>query len=355
MARLQRSLARQFRQYAAMRSDIGLVMTEQCPVGCRHCLASCTMEASDLPPLATHLAWVAQVARVDRCKALTITGGEPFVYYQRLLEIVHGCRAHGLRASVFTSAYWATRDEIADLKLQQLAEAGLTGITVSSDEYHQERIPLTNVVRVLRASQDRGIAPKISLTCAPHGPGGDQLESDLRRRLGRHALDGVEIEAGGIVKAGRACELAFFASQPAERSKLVCNALGPVIGGDGTVAACCRAPLPGDSPLILGDLDTEEFESIYRRFLEHPIIPFIQTWGLIEMLERLLDEGLASGLVDYRDATEEQICELCQAILADQAHVSFFTDLLHDPEVRGRLGILTFVLYGDPALLETMG
>jgi hypothetical protein len=177
----------------------------------------------------------------------------------------------------------------------------------------------------------------------------------LRRRLGRHALDGVKVEAGGIVKGGRACDLVFPGTRPPEQPKLVCNALGPVIQRDGVVVACCRAPLPSDSPLILGDLDNASFESIYRRFLEHPIIPFIQTWGLIELLERLLDEGLAARLAGYRDAGEEQICELCQAILADQAHVSFFADLFHDPEVRGRLGILTFVLYGDSALLETMG
>jgi hypothetical protein len=70
------------------------------------------------------------------------------------------------------------------------------------------------------------------------------------------------------------------------------------------------------------------------------------------MLERLIDEGFAAELAGFRNAREEQICQLCQAILSEQAHVSFFAELFHDPEVRRRLGILTFVLYGDSALLE---
>ena len=349
---LERALAQQHRQYAAMRTEIGLVMTEQCPVGCRHCLASCTMEVSDLPPLEAHLDWIAKVSRVDRCQSICITGGEPFVYFQRLLKVVEGCRRHGLRATVFTSAYWATSDEIAAHRLQLLAHAGLSGIAVSADEYHQESIPLANVARVLRASKQRGISPRLSLTYLPRGREVTQVERDLRRELGQRVLEGVQIEAGGIVKGGRACELVFPGMLPVEQPKLVCNALGPTIQRDGTVASCCRGPLPRSSPLVIGDLNAEGYQPIYQRFLSHPVIPFIQTWGLIEMLERLIDEGLAAELAGYRDAREEQLCELCQAMLSEQAHVSFFAALFHDPDVRKRLGILTFVLYGDPALLE---
>ena len=160
------------------------------------------------------------------------------------------------------------------------------------------------------------------------------------------------MEVGGIVEAGRACDLVFPRTRPAEQPKLVCNALRPVIQLDGTVASCCRAPLPGTRPLIIGDLNAQDFEPIYQRFLDHPVIPFIQTWGLIDMLERLIDEGLAVELVGYREAREEQICHLCQAILSQQAQVSFFAKLFDDPEARRQLGVLAFVLYGDSTLLK---
>ena len=358
-ARTERSLARalsqQYRQYAAMRTEISLVLTEQCPVGCKHCLASCTMQVPDLPALETHLAWIAQVSRVDRCKSISITGGEPFLYFQRLLQVVDGCRTRGLGATVVTSAYWATSGEIAAEKIEQLALAGLTGIMVSTDEYHQESVPLANVSRVLRAAKECGISSKVALTYLPRGRSADQVERELRRKLGQRTLDGVQIEAGGIVKLGRAYELEFPGTRQAEQPKLVCNALGPVIRPDGAVESCCRAPLSSTSPLIIGDLNAEGFQSIYQRFSRHPIIPFIQAWGLLEMLDRLIDEGLATGLEGYRDAREEDICELCQAILSKPTHVLFFTELFHDPEVRRRLGILTFLLYGDSALLEGTG
>ncbi len=353
---LARDLARQYRRYAAGRTDVGLAVTEQCPVGCRHCLSSSsTMQVPDMPAPETHLNWIAKVSRVDRCTAITITGGEPFLYFQRLLQVVDGCRTRGLSANVFTSAYWATSDEIAADKLKQLAHAGLTGITVSADEYHQERVPQANVARVLNAARECGLSPKVALTYVPRGRSATQVKRDLRRELGQRTLDGVEIEAGGIVKLGRAREMVFPGNRPAEQPKLVCNALGPVIQLDGTVASCCRAPLPSTSSLIIGDLNAEDFQTIYQRFLSHPIIPFIQTWGLLEMLERLIDEGLATGLEGYRDAREEEVCELCQALLSEPAHVSFFAEQFHVPEVRKRLGMLTFVLYGDPALLEGWG
>ena len=353
--RTQRELARQHRQYAAMRTDVGLVMTEQCPVGCRQCLSSSIMKVPNLPPLETHLAWIAEVSQVDRCESLSITGGEPFLYFQRLLQVVDHCRTQGLRATVFTSAYWATSGEIAADKLKQLAHAGLTGITVSTDEYHQASVPLANVSRGLHAAKECGITPKVALTYVPRGRSAAQVKRDLLLELGQRALDGVQVDAGGIVKLGRASELVFPGNRPAEQPKLVCNALGPAIQPDGIVTSCCRAPLPSTSPLILGDLNAEDFQSIYQRFSSHPIIPFIQTWGLLEMLERLIDDGLAEGLEGHRDAREEEICQVCQAILSEPAHVSFFAEQFHVPEVRKRLGILTFVLYGDPSLLEGLG
>ncbi len=338
-----------------MRSEVGLVMTEQCPVGCRHCLASHAMEAPDLPPLETHLSWIAKVSEVERCKSISITGGEPFLYFQRLEQVVECCRARGLGATVITSAHWATSGEIATDKLKQLSQAGLDGITVSTDDYHQECISLANVSNVVCAAKENGVSPRIAVTYLPRGRSAEQVIGDLRDRLGQHTLEGVQIEAGGIVKLGRAHELEFPGPRKKAQPKLVCNALGPSIRPSGTVESCCRAPLPGTSPLVIGDLNTEGFQPIYQRFLDHAIIPFIQTWGLIEMLGRLVDEKLASGLESYHDVTEEEICELCHAILSSPARVSFFAELFHDPEVRRRLGILTFVLYGDPALLGETG
>ena len=352
---LAQALAQQYRQYAAMRTEISLVLTEQCPVGCRHCLSSCSVQGPDLPALETHLAWIAKVSQVDRCESIAITGGEPFLYFQRLLQIVDGCRTRGLGATVVTSAYWASSNEITADKLKRLADAGLTGMTVSTDEYHQERVPLANVSRVLNGARENGISPKVAVTYLPRGRSPEQVKGELRDKLGQCTLEGVQIEAGGIVKLGRAHELEFPGTLEAGQTKLVCNALGPVIQPDGTVASCCRAPLSSTSPLIIGDLNDEDFQPIYERFSRHPVIPFIQTWGLLEMLDRLIDEGFGRELEGYRDAREEEICELCQMILLEPAHVSFFTELYHDPEVRGRLGILLFLLYGDPALLGGSG
>ena len=338
-----------------MRTEISLVLTEQCPVGCRHCLSSCSVQGPDLPALETHLAWIAKVSRVDRCESVAITGGEPFLYFQRLLQVVGGCRSLGLGATVVTSGYWATSNEIAADRLGQLAHAGLTGITVSTDEYHQERVPLDNITTVLCAAKEHGIRPKVALTYLPRGCSAAEVERDLLDKLGQRILDGVQIETGGIVKLGRAYQLEFPGTRQPEQPRLVCNALGPVIRPDGVVESCCRAPLSRTSPLIIGDLNAEEFQPIYERFLKHPIIPFIQAWGLLEMLERLIDEGLAAGLESYRDAREEEICELCQKILSEPARVSFFAELYHDPEARGRLGILLFLLYGDAAMLAGSG
>ena len=73
-----------------------------------------------------------------------ITGGEAFLYYDTVLEIVHAAAELGMSPikSVQTNGFWCTSDDRVREWLSGLREAGLKGIYFSCDPLHQEYVPI---------------------------------------------------------------------------------------------------------------------------------------------------------------------------------------------------------------------
>ena len=78
------------------------------------------------------------------------TGGEPFLYYERLCEILEEGKRRGLGAVdlIETDGYWATDEEIIEERLARLDELGMERLKVSCDPFHQEYVDVELVRRL---------------------------------------------------------------------------------------------------------------------------------------------------------------------------------------------------------------
>jgi pyruvate-formate lyase-activating enzyme len=334
--------------------SIGLVLTKRCPVGCRHCIIDCTAASSKSPDRKTQYDWVAKIAEAGVFRAVNITGGEPFFEFPHLLGITAAITDHGLHPTVITSAYWAGQEEATRDKIEQLADAGLYALSVSVDVFHQERIPIENVARAVRISKEYDLRAGISLTYFHGYEDPHRLIRELEKDLG-DSLDDVDVVSGGIVRAGRAQNLLPpTGPQPAGKTDKICTAIGPIILENGDVACCCGAELPEDSILLIGNVDRDSLTEIYHRFRRHPLVHFVHTLGLAEMVGQLRAVGLGEDLEVYKNAPEAWICELCLKMLSRDENVEFFRSRFRDPDVRRDIGLRALVMYGDPSLLSEM-
>ena len=200
----KKALTQRHSDYRLRQSCVGFVLTERCPVGCRHCINDSTMQTSRPRDLTKQLEWIAAVGKSGLCENVNITGGEPFLNFEDLVILIRTIRDHRMRPTLVTSAVWATDDDITRLKLERLAAAGLNGIAVSADEFHQENVPLANVARVLAESRSRGIALGIALAYMENSDTPTRKVRALKRDLGPELLRDVTIVKGPIIKAGRA-------------------------------------------------------------------------------------------------------------------------------------------------------
>ena len=85
-----------------------------------------------------------------------ITGGEPFLYWEHLQEILKEARKNNLGKidMVETNGFWATNEKITRQRLKRLDELGLHRLKISTDPFHQEFVDIEPVHRLAQIATE---------------------------------------------------------------------------------------------------------------------------------------------------------------------------------------------------------
>jgi pyruvate-formate lyase-activating enzyme len=126
----------------------GLLLTYKCNARCEFCYYSCSPEKNGLMPVDMALAvWESLRALAGDDAKVHLTGGEPFLYWEHLLEIMQKAKSQGLGQVdlIETNGFWATSAEIATKRLKTLDELGMHRLKISTDPFHQEFVDIEPV------------------------------------------------------------------------------------------------------------------------------------------------------------------------------------------------------------------
>jgi MoaA/NifB/PqqE/SkfB family radical SAM enzyme len=89
--------------------------------------------------------------RVGVNLGLHFTGGEPFLNFNLLLDLVNeAARLNMPSTFVETNCFWSIEDETTRTKLNQLKDAGLHGILISVNPFILEHVPFERTERAIR-------------------------------------------------------------------------------------------------------------------------------------------------------------------------------------------------------------
>jgi len=265
-----RSLARSEPKFKLWRSA-GLLLTYRCNAACEFCYYQCGPDKGGLMPVDLCLAaWRSlEILAGDHAK-IHLTGGEPFLHWDHLVEILAEARRQG-RAPVDlveTNGFWATDERRVRDRLQRLIDLGVQRFKISVDPFHQEFVPIQPVQRLAAIAKemfgvDRVLVRWEQYLQAPAR--GGALRPDVR--------DGVYLDTlrdHPCRFMGRAADhlAGLLASRSAEalanRSCLACflGAKGVHIDPYGNVfSGTC-------SGIILGNINEMPLETIWQQF--HP-------------------------------------------------------------------------------------
>jgi hypothetical protein len=135
----------------------GLMLTYKCNCSCEFCYYNCDPDKGGLMPVDIAVnAWQSlKILAGDRAK-IHITGGEPFLYWDHLLEILEQAQRQNLGKVdlIETNGFWATSEKIARQRLKRLDELGMNRFKISTDPFHQEYVDIGPVRRLAEIARD---------------------------------------------------------------------------------------------------------------------------------------------------------------------------------------------------------
>ena len=290
---------------------LGIVLTARCNAACTHCSKS-------YGPLRTESLGVNEVLRImdeaaevadSEPLAFDLTGGEPFLDFDLLVDVVsHGSRL-GAEVTCVTNAFWARSDEIARLKISRLKECGLTWLCVSVSRFHQEFVDLRRVRRALDAAMAFGI------------------QTELKGAISRRDLEpeGVLSKWKGVLKATR---ISVFPVLPYIREGELlpeheyyrelglpyqrCPGDMVCVAFDGMARSCCTVGHE-DAFLVIGNTRRESVREIHSTLMRAAKQRILRERGPVEFARAAIKLGLGNKLRrEYAGP-----CDLCLHIQSD--------------------------------------
>jgi hypothetical protein len=112
-----------------------------------------------------------------------LTGGEPFLDFEGLLDLVRFGAGLGAQVTCVTNAYWATSSERAESLLTQLKSAGLWSISVSTSRHHVQFVPLKRVQLALALARTVGLTTEIKVAVMQSDNAKDGLIDQCRQQI----------------------------------------------------------------------------------------------------------------------------------------------------------------------------
>jgi hypothetical protein len=118
-----------------------LLFSYRCTIACKHCLFNCSPKRPNVcVSFEDSVEFMRQLRQTDR--VIHIAGGEAMMYYNEMLAICRASNEIGAAPHFFeTNASWCVDDEVTRNRYEELKDAGMLGVLISADPYHQVFVP----------------------------------------------------------------------------------------------------------------------------------------------------------------------------------------------------------------------
>ena len=299
---------------------VGLVLTEQCNIACRHCWFNCGPGKTARMSLDDALGYIRQAGEISTVQWISISGGEPFLFPEMLKQVIRAAAKADLHTECVTNCFWAKTREVALKTLRELRDAGLEVVNLSADDFHQEHLSFEHVRNCFQACKSLGLKPVIMCTV------GRSSGLTLKRMKALLGDEGIRILGEAAAHTGPVTALAVqsvflphgrAASLPEDELMVGHSPLGGPcqavlkdisISPQGAVYPCCSAGglLKG---VEIGNARQGEIRDLIRQAKNNPLFKVLSTEG---------PEGLARRCrIPLEEKGYVSKCHLCYEVLRE--------------------------------------
>jgi MoaA/NifB/PqqE/SkfB family radical SAM enzyme len=288
-----------------------LIPSDHCNISCRHCAPECgpaVRHPWDVQLLERSITEAARIPNLR--KNIHFAGGEPFLYFAQMLQLARHAHRHRFHCSIVTNGFWGVNETRAAGMIASLVEQGLRRVEISVDHFHLEFLPARTIRQALAILKRAGVFVCMRVvTTRKH-----QVDETLRQ-FTPDDLDGVEVNASGLIPTGRAVREVdaneYYASP--EGAYGSCSGfLNLTIRPDGNVGPCCAG---GESTpsLSLGNVHSAPLDAIVKDAEQNLFLKQVVEEGPSSFFEPLRNAGL-----EHKIRSEyTSICQACSELFRD--------------------------------------
>ena len=278
--------------------NIAFGYSTRCNIKCSHCVAAGELTTSTKMDLGKAKSCIEKLAD-SGVSGISFTAGEPFLYFDDILELIELCQSLNIYSRIVTNSFWAADKEAAQTYLTSLKQAGVSQLRLSFSRWHQEHVPKENVVNAALGCNAQNIDYFVSFV-TDFSIEDDPFEACLR-------TNNLKYFPEALIYSGRAktyLKKPIFTDYQDIRCAMNCY-LAP----DFNMYACCDAGshFTLTNVFHLGNLQKDSAKDLFAKTDTNPLFHCIRNLGLSAIASYT---GMqAREIVTYRK------CELCEKLL----------------------------------------
>ncbi|MCL2832300.1 MAG: radical SAM protein [Treponema sp.] len=135
----------------------GIMVNYRCNASCRHCLYACSPTRRQGYVTEEKFSKICDLLILGKIESVHIGGGEPFLDFKGLLNIVRILAQSGIPLDyIETNAFWA-HSESCNKQIKILKDLDVRALCISVDPFHAEYVPWGNAVDLAAVCEDAGM------------------------------------------------------------------------------------------------------------------------------------------------------------------------------------------------------
>ena len=292
--------------------NLHIFYTTKCNLKCPHCcIESTEIETINHADVKDFITFFSKLG----CKAIHILGGEPFLYFNKIVELVQLIRQVDCIPVITTNGYWAKNYSNAKEKIELLKKNGLSQLIMSCDKYHD--IPVKWINNIVSICHDLEILMLIRACIAK-----EDDNTYLLKHLNTFHMKGARIVFEGILKKGRAKSLESnkLSWRNADDFDGPCSRImNYTLKSNGDLWSCGTLDC-GDqmvNPLFVGNIFMDNEFTLESKIMEKEddlIIRYLGIYGPLSLLKLYNSE--TNKHIDLSNQFTSR-CEFCEIIFRE--------------------------------------
>jgi hypothetical protein len=135
----------------------GVMVNYRCNAACRHCLYACSPTRKSGYVTKEKINEICRLLVKGRIGSVHIGGGEPFLDFPGLLEVIRSLNKANIRLDyIETNAFWANNPSCSEY-IRGLMDLGVDALCISIDPFHAEYVPWEYPITLARTCEKQGM------------------------------------------------------------------------------------------------------------------------------------------------------------------------------------------------------